>query len=408
MSARARVLRLLVLVMTSALVPRAYGQLAEDPPPDRTALLLGSVKLWPLLDAGVERRSNVFQTTAADATPPQAATVWTGAPGFFAELPVSNSRVRIGYVASYRDYGIEDVEASWSHYARVDARLVFGSGAIVEVADDLQRGVLDTREFDPGGDVTFKGERFHRNVARLGLGHERDDRSFFLRYQHVANRTVGERISGLYDVAGNEVAVSGDLRRSPRTWISWEAQGSRSELERPTDSGTEFREVNGLTARVGGRGRIGPASEWSFRGGWADFKFEGATSSRYQGISLEGRWRRELAGGPAFSASLVREPYPLLGGVGDYYVSDQVLLEATTASVRRLGGGVTLAYYGNRYPELQPERKDRLLETEVWGRLRMKERLEWRIYARRSSRSSSDPALDFDDDRIGTAIRIGG
>ncbi len=385
------------------------AQIPDAPPPDSRSFLVGPVRVWPLFIGEVEVHDNLFQVPDAGAGDRRSATVVTAAPGFLAELPFSNSRARLGYAASYRDFGVSGIATNWSHHAVADVRLVFGNGVIVEAEDEFRRGVLDTRVFDPGGDVTFRGEEFRRNVAALGIGHaRREDRSLFLRGARSTHATVGERLSGLFDFDETRLSAEGEHRLSPRTWVTWDVASTSIELTRPIDSGVDSRTVRGVHVRAGGRGRVGAHGNWSLVWGRADYRFEGNGRSRFRGLVMDGSYRHQIAGRPSLTVRLARSAYPLLGGGGDYYVSHQLSAQLEIPTERRLVAGAWLAYYENDYPQLVPRREDRVLYGELWGGYRFRGWVEWRAFVRTTRRSSPEPLAEFDDTRIGTVVRIGG
>lgn len=398
---------LLLAVVAAGTATRA--QVPDAPPPDARSFLLGPVRVWPLFIAGVEAHDNLFQVPDTGAGSRRSATVVSAAPGFLAELPFLNSRARLGYAASYRDFGVSGIATDWSHHAVADLRLVFGNGIIVEAEDEFRRGVLDTRVFDPGGDITFRGEEFRRNVATLGVGHaRREDRTFFLRGSRSTHATVGERLSGLFDFDETRVSAEGEHRLSPQTWVSWDVASTSIDLTRPIASELEARTVQGIHVRAGGRGRVGAHGSWSLAWGRADYRFEGDGRSRFRGLVADGSYRHQIAGRPSLTVRVSRSVYPLLGGVGDYYVSHQLSAQFETPSESRLVAGAGLAYYENDYPQLIPRREDRVLEGEVWGGYRFRGWMEWRVFVRASRRSSPEPLAEFDDTRLGTVVRIGG
>lgn len=402
-------IRLLPLLAISGALAASTGstraQVPDVPPPEATAIPLGWARFWPLLETGIERSSNLFQVAGVEGIDKRAATISTVSPGAILELPFSHSWARLGYVASYRDYGVADVDSKWSTFLNAATRLRFASGLVVEGADELQRGVLDARTIDPGGDVTFRGQTLRQNRLRIGIGQERDDRVLFLRGQRSRQRTIGENPADLFDVDEDRLELTGDHRTSSRTSLGWQVVSRHADLSRDVPLGAETKTVRGRIVRIGGTGPLGATGDWTVMSGWAEFTFHGIESSRYRGMALEGELRRHVSGRPSITARLQREPYPILGGAGNYYLSHQLAVEVESPAESRLVLGGSLTYYANVFPGAG--RRDDLLEFEGWTGYRFGRGVEWRVFARGVRRDSNEPLARYADARLGTSFRVG-
>jgi hypothetical protein len=380
------------------------AQVPEQAPPDRP-IPAGPFEIYPLFSSRVERTDNLFYSSTA----PVSTTVTTVTPGLLAQLAVGQSQLRLGYTLRYRDYRVKEIPTRFSHFLRADGEFNFSRGLVIGFVEDYQRGVLDTETFDPGGEITFLGDKFESNSTEVELGYRRGTRQ---RVRFSAQRSTirfdrAESRNLFYDSDFNELRLSGEHRMGKRFWLLWSAQTDQEDLERPSGEFEDRREEQGVEARLGARMRLSPGSSLRGSVGWRrsefDLEDENSVDRSFVG-SVD--FTRAIPAGASFNARLSQGVYTSL--FTSYYESTQLSLRLVSASAARVSIGASLRYTRNDYPEGDFSRKDTIVGGETWVGYRFGGSLEWRVFANVTSRSSAEPAFEYDVRRFGTTLRLGG
>lgn len=382
------------------------AQIPDEPPTD-AVLQAGPVLFYPIFNAGIERTDNLFYRNRSDPANVVEATVATATAGVVAELPFSHSRARIGYAARERSYSAGQPD-NRSHFFKADTRLVFGNGMVVGVSGDYSRGVLDTQIFDPGGEITFSGERFERTYLEAEWAVERSGRRpLRVLLRRDDTRFLGERVSGFFDVQEDQVAVQGEWHVRPRAWAVWEVFASDADLMRPATSGfpEETRSERDLSLRAGLGIQLGPGTGLVGSVGWARYRFREATGETFSGLVASVEYQRSSRGGLRVVSRLSRDAYPSIFTNNDYYVNNQARVEVTWIRERRLAPGGALSYYVNEYPEITVPRRDNIRTVEAWLGYRFGGWLELRTFVNHGRRNSTAPSSGYDVTRFGTSVR---
>ncbi len=396
-----------LLVGTLASGQAVLGQV-PDSPSEATAIPVGRVFLYPLFSSSVERTDNLFMLSSDV----QAANITTIAPGVIADMPFSNSSVRLGYVGSRRDYHTVGIETNDSHYFVGNARLKFGSGFELSLKEDYQRGMLDTLGVDPGGNLIFRGERYELNATEAELALERTStKRIALSFGRDVRNVLGDRLSGIYDAEEYHGKLSGEHRLGMRTWMLWEGNFARTHLTWPP----EYREGASIyedddNLRVGTRFLLSPATVLNALAGWSRTRFTGDASGAFRGVvgNANVRWTRPT--GETVEFGFARVVYPLLVDAEDvepYYLSTQYHVEASTGNLATLSLGVTAYYYVNDFPSDTSTRTDRVGNAEIWAGYRYHGWMECRVYLSKGRRDSTEPGFDYRVTRYGALLRIG-
>ena len=139
---------------------------AEEPPaapadPPAHGLAVGSLSLSPAVTLSYVS-ADVLITSPA----PRRAHYAELRPALRAELPVGSARGRAEYSARLRRGSSVPGLGSTSHFLDASIELPVGS-MLLRGADHFARGVLETREVDPGGEYFFGLGRFRRNEASV-------------------------------------------------------------------------------------------------------------------------------------------------------------------------------------------------------------------------------------------------
>lgn len=411
------------VVLALASAGTALAQL-DDPSVGARAIPAGPFVLYPIASTDVEVTDNLFYNSRN----PVSALVFRVTPGILARLPMGQSVFNVGYALQYKTYDGADIDDNVSHFFRADGTFQFGSGFTVAFSEDYQNGVLDTQNFDPGGEVRFLGDSYARNLLEVDLSHGRWGRRVGLA-TGLARVDFDEqqRQTGLFDTRGLFVRAYGESRRTAWRTLFGEMVFVTTDLSRslllptgdPDDPEVEFqddREQDGVEVAGGVRMVLSPGSYLQARVAYTDKRFVALAGdlttenreSTYRGVVGDATFSKSIPGRPRLVVRALRDVYPSIFLDNDYYISNRLsaLLESPARLRLRIGGQVT--YYMNDYPQSVPRRKDDTLEGRLWLGYRLGSGLEWGVYTRHTSRTSSLPLLGYDATTYGVMLQMGG
>jgi len=402
----------------------------DDPSPGARAIPAGPFVLYPIVSTDLEHTDNLFYNTSN----PVAATVFRVTPGILARLPMAQSVFNVGYALQYKTYEgaaaeLDSIEDNVSHFFRADGTFQFGSGFTVAFSEDFEKGVLDTQNFDPGSEeVRFLGDKFTRNLLEVDVGHGRGGRRVgFSAGLARVDFEEQQRQTSLFDTRGAFVRAYGESWRSAWRILFGEMVVSTTDLSRvrkfptgdPDDPFVEIpddREQDGVEVAGGVRMVLSPGSYLQARIAYTDERYltkGGDLSSEnrdstYRGVVGSATYSRSIPGRPRLAVRALRDVYPSIFGDNDYFISNRlsVLMESPTRLRLRIGGQVK--YYLNDYPQSVPRREDDTVEGRLWLGYRLGSGLEWGVYARHTSRTSSLPLLGYDATTYGVLLQMGG
>lgn len=374
-------------------------------PPEATSVTLpvGPVLVQPFMFSSAERTDNVFQRQGENR---EAASIHTVTPGFLAQLPFSHSHAFLGYALRWREYNFESFSVSDqelppdSHYLRGGVELVFGSGWFFNASDDFSHGVVDTQTFQ-GSEVRFSGEQMQTQHLAAEVGVDRGaQRRLKLVAQHIDDRVVGERNSGIFDTLENRAALEGEHQTRPTLWLLWGVEGRDNTRTRED----EERLQEEARARVGARWRGPGGREMDGMVGVAQARFPQVGKHDNNVVGTFGiRFPFDRTG--VIAARLGRDVYPSV--VDDiYFVSNSLQLEIASNRDAPIGLGTSAAYYANTYPATT-RGSDRQLAVETWIGYRLRRWIEARLTVTGSKRASDTGEFDYQEQRVALQLRIG-
>src|SRR5262245_3200695 len=138
---------------------------AEDAPPP--GIPAGPWILAPSLVVGYSYDTNVFQED--EQFDPVADYSLVIQPKILATQPFRMSSLSLGYSATRYDYGNAFQDAQLAQDATATLNLLFSSQNRPALSADFTFGVSKTEAFDPGGEVTYRGESYHLSHYELQL-----------------------------------------------------------------------------------------------------------------------------------------------------------------------------------------------------------------------------------------------
>jgi len=397
-----------------------------EPSPRLQPIQAGPVELVPLFVTDLQHTDNLF----FNALNPISATVFSATPGISARLPMRRSFAELAYALRYRSYGGDNVPPSdFSHFFRARGDFGFASGMVVSFAEEFQNGVLDTQNFDPGGEVRFRGDRFQSNTFAVSVAHQHLTR--------VIGVTVGStRVdfdrkpfdpdapdptsTSFFDTDAGYLRLFGETRRTPRTWILAELFVGTSDLSRTIVGLPDDRERDSTQVRTGIRWVASPGSQLEAIVGYALEEFASpGRSSTYRGVVGSVNYGSTVPARPRLVVSVLRDVYPSVYLENDYYVSSRISVRLESPGRARLRIGCRVAFLRNDYPQSSPERVDNTWDARVWLGYRVGHRLEWGVFARKTARDSELPGenpitgepiplVEYATTSYGVVLQLGG
>jgi len=383
----------------------AWAQVPEEPPTLRP-IPLGSLLLYPLASLEYEGTDNLFRTDDDRAS----ATLASARAGVLFEVPFRESQLRFGYAGRLRHYGGVDLSDNVLHAARVDGDFQFASGAFVTVSLDGQDGAEDTQRFDPGGEITFRGENFSALSSRVEAGHE-SGRGRRLGVRVQTDRVRFDRTepdgTGFFDTTSRSAGLTAWHRATETTTLTWEFSDDRQDLERPLPSGVDRRESDGWTASGGFRTRLGAGSRFDLLAGWTDREYISAASSSARTVVGRAVFSRLVPARASVNVRLERAVYPSVYLDNDYYVSTRLTGQLENSRKATIVLGVRGSMYRNVYPDSAPDRTDDGMDAAAWIGYGFRSGLVWKVTADWTRRDSNLAGLGFDAVSVGTSFELG-
>lgn len=398
------------IVAIGMLLAPVFAQVPDQTPRVRP-FRGGPFLLYPFFTTELEHDDNLF-LTAED----QVATASvTATPGILAEVPsrTGYTAARIGYALRFREYEAVRFDNRLSHFFTADGRLGLGAGFVGGLAANYERGVLDTRRFDQGGEATFEGDDYEAGGLELELAHERGN---VQRIGLLASRNAvrfldrPENTIGFFDSDADRLGLVGEHRRGNQLWVLWSVQSSKEKRERPVGELVERRDIREFEVGGGVRLQVSPATRFDLRLAYTDNKYGSLNPDSFRGPLWQFLGTRIVPARGRISARIERIVFPSIYRNNNYYVSDQFNIQFDNDRQARIRFGGLVLYHRNSYPEedeIEERRMDRLLEGRVWIGYRFRPGLEWRIWASYDTRASSVARFEFDATRVGTWFAFG-
>lgn len=395
----------------------AGGDAAAQVPtnlPDEAPLTFGKTQLFPVYAVDLGWTDNLYYYPTSDDPDLQPiSTAYTSiAPGFVLEIPFSQSHARVGYVLDYRGYTTNAIDAHFDQFFVGEGEFRFANGLELGVRDDFQQGVLDTKVFDEGGGVTFQGDSFRSNDARVDFSHSLGTSRVlgFSAYNHRINFI--ERISGYFDTNEDGADLSGQHQLAPAFRLEWELAYSRAFLTRPATAqyDAEERTEKERSWKVGGAWLLGEGSALQFRVGWQHNRTESSDPSTLQLVTGGLTYSRGVPAGAQLGVDLARDVYPAIYGQNNVYISNRLAVTFSNDPRAQVTIGASAGFWFNRFPVANPQgvtREDTTLAGGAWIGYRLGRWTIARLSVRTEHRSSTVPGFDYDVNSVEATISLG-
>lgn len=384
----------------------------------------GPVQFFPVVATSVDWTDNLYYTNpetfvsvGGELLPVEPVSTLTSSvsPSFLIDVPFGQSRARAGYAYRYTDYSSPSIPSNDAHFFAGDLRLAFSNGLLVQVRDDFQKGVLDTESFDPGGAITFSGQKFKTNTTALSMGYQGKRTQLLLTgYLNSVNFPADE-LAAYYDTDGWSGELSAQYAATARLKLIGYYSSSRTRLERPlpptdlTDKRIEIE--NGM--HLGADVVLSPASSFSLRVGRPRWEYISFAPEKFRALVSTASFRHVIPAGIQYSIDLTRNLYPAVFLNSNRYTDERIGVSVSNDARARVVVGTALAYYVNRYPTADLgsigaiRRLDKSFDGSAWIGYRAAERMEWRFYVRTDDRKSNVRGFGYHVNSIGATFTLG-
>ncbi|MET0556514.1 MAG: outer membrane beta-barrel protein [Vicinamibacteria bacterium] len=366
-------------------------------------IALGPLVLRPALEALYVRAESTFESPQ-----PVDDTYYEVRPRLSAHVPLGSGVLTADYETRFRrESRFADVEKG-SHFANAGLELPIGTRLTLRVSDHYARGILETREIDPGGEYFFGLGRYERNRLagevrlqtagrlRLSVGasldqSEVDDRSSFFGYDRQAfEGRLGYELS-------------------PRLTAS--LYGAYDRIPTPDDR--PIAEGDARSAGLELRGDLGPLTTAEVLVGVRDQENPraGEGGRTYRGLVVTGSLRRELGREATLRLSGTRATFPSAFEQNAFYVASgggiELDLPAPAAIVLRLAAGYHWNDYRTPAADTGSPRRDTIWDGAV-GLARSLSRRAWvRADYRRERRNSDLDVFDVTTHALTVQVGVG-
>lgn len=372
----------------------------------------GPFVIGPSLTTGYAYDSNVFLLSETAEPPPSPDQVLTVQPVLELTLPFSNSSARFKDTLNYVDYKeTPQTAGKYSNTAEAGLTLNFGTRDTIDLAARHIDGVAETLAFDPGGEVTFRGNayRLHSETASVSRAVE-GARGYRLSLtRNVVIFDPSEDVT-FFNYRGFEGDAAYLQPLSSNTRLAFGYVGARYDhydVSSGSDPYAVFRTESGDAVYAQIEGRLGPKQPYSVRLGWENLDFTGNTAKDFRGVIGDARMAVIFGGGTTVTAAAQRQPYRSFFQDNNFYVLEQLGAQLSHPFARQSSVGVNATFwrtaYGEPGPLPAPEettlvyRHDQAVRLEAYANLALRDGVVFRLSVLRMRKYANFPGADYND-----------
>jgi len=386
------------LEATPVEAPDASGDTARP-----EGIALGPLVLRPALEALYIKAESTFESPE-----PVEDDYYEVRPRVSAHLPLGNGALTGDYETRLRRQSIYPEVEEASHAANAALELPVGSGLTLRVSDHYARGVLETREIDPGGEYFFGLGRYERN--RLGAeARVQTAGRFLLTAGAYWDRTEVDEQSSFFGYERQTFEGRLGYELSPR--LTMAVTGAFERIPTPVDRPVAEGEARSLGLEL--KGELGPLTSAEMFVGVRDQENPraGEGGRAFRGVVVAGSLRRELGREATLRLSGARATFPSSFEQNAFYVSSgggaELDLPGPLSLVLRLAAGYHWNDYRTPAADTGSPRRDTLWDGAV-GLSRSLSRRAWvRADYRRERRNSELDVFDVTTDALTVQVGIG-
>lgn len=376
---------------------------AGDAAPGAEGIALGPLVLRPALEALYVRAESTFESPQ-----PVEDDYYEARPRVAAHLSLGNAALNGDYETRFRRASrFADVERG-THLVNAALDLPVGSRLTLRVSDHYARGLLETRELDPGGEYFFGLGRFERNRLAAEATVRTAGRLQLAGSASWEDSSVDARASFFgYERWSYEGRLGYEL--SPRLTVSVAAAYDRI----PTPPDRAVAEGEGRSLGLSLKGDLGPLTTADVFVGVRDQENPraGDGGRSYRDVVVGAGLRRELGREATLRLSAARATFPSAFEDDAFYVSSggglELSLPAPASVVLRLAAGYHWNDYRTPAADTGFPRRDRMWDGAV-GLGRSLSRRAWvRADYRRERRNSNLDLYDVTTDALTVQVGVG-
>jgi hypothetical protein len=378
--------------------PQSSGDTARE-----EGIALGPLVLRPALEALYVRSESTFESPQ-----PVDDTYYEVRPHLSAHLPLGNGVLTGDYETRFRRQSrFADVEKG-SHFANAALELPVGSRLTLGVSDHFARGILETREIDPGGEYFFGLGRYERNRLAAEARVQTAGRMTLSAGASWDRTEVDEQSSFFsYERQAFEGRLGYEL--SPRLTAS--LFGAYDRIPTPADRPVAEGDARSLGLEL--KGELGPLTSAEIWVGVRDQENPRAAEGgrTYRGVVATGSLRRELGREATLRLSGTRATFPSAFEQNAFYVSTgggvELDVPGPLSLVLRLAAGYHWNDYRTPAADTGSPRRDTMWDGAV-GLARSLSRRAWvRADYRRERRNSELDMFDVTTNALTVQVGIG-
>ena len=389
--------------------------------------VMGNGYLRPSFQLGATYDDNYFYRSAVGRN----LGIFTFAPRLEYEIPGVERALRLAYEARLRR--LSNGEWANGHIFDLDGRIDVTPFFRVALREHFVRSALDSREFDPAGEVYIVGDTFNRNDAGVRAEYRLDDRSSLaLDGGYNIVRWSKDHIAGAplfidYDELSGGISYDREISEETTATIGFTFGNSLSKAPfRPQFDGlSNFRRY---LIEVGVRTEVSETSGAAFRIGYERNDFRNAPSENdFSGLVFDLRFRQNLTESTFFELAALRKTqvsaFNLEGG-NARLISTGGAARFETAQTENLKLGFGLNYQRLDFPvSIIPTstasggvfvgqfagefREDHLYGFSLDAAYRFSDLLKTRFVYSFSRRDSTIPVFTFNRNRLSLVFEIG-
>jgi hypothetical protein len=375
-------------------------------------IFVGPWLLVPGFATGLATDSNVFRLPIeGEETGDQ---ILAASATLTAVLPFRNSVLTMDYTATHLQYNKFQFDRDLAQQGGFDLQFNFSTGDTVETSGAFTLGITDVRQFDPGGEVTFRGEPYNRYVWEAAVMRRVPGRrGYEVRLQAIALNFTNRTNVNFFDYRGGVGFLAYREPVSSRWWLVGEVTIRDFDHYRTTDPvGEVFRREESRLYEIGFRGLAGKRQPLVATLGYGDYQFPGSTSSGFQGLVGQFRWSMPIGAATSVRIGADRRARPSFFASQSHFVADQIVAVFERRFRKYSSIGLDVLIGRNEYGDPEPTfddvvRKDRRWATDLYFDFKLTRVFGFRVSLTKERRSSNIPRFDYDAFLTFTGITLG-
>jgi hypothetical protein len=381
----------------------ARAQSASDPT-NLVGFSAGPVVIAPSLTTGYAYNSNVFLNSAeVNTTGDQVLTV---EPALQLAVPFSNSVFRVADTLKWTDYQhTPQTAGKTANDALGELILNFGSTDKLGLSAHSITGVAETQAFDPGGEVTFKGNAFQYHTELVSIARENSGaRGYRVSVQRNALRFDPDQEVFFFNYRGfdGEAAYLQPLSSNTRLAIGY--LGTRYDHFRTEAPDVVDRTEQGDTIYGQLEGRLGPRQPYTVRLGWERLAFTGNDAKDFTGPIGQANFAAIVGGGAVITVRAQSQPFRSFFLTNNFYVFQLIGTQIVRHFPQGSEFGGNFDYFRSSYGEPVPTgstgegvyRRDKAVRLEAYASLAFRDRVALRLSVAKNKKYSNYPGADYD------------